>query len=128
MSVAAGGKIRLAAETGESVPEDWALDATGRPTTDPLAALEGTAQPLAGYKGYGLAFMVAMLSAVLPGQHSGETSRTCTETSPEHRTLGTLSRRSTLGGLEMWELSKNVSTPRSSLCTRRRGPLVWTTS
>lgn len=71
MSVAAGGKIRLAAETGGSIPEDWALDATGRPTTDPLAALEGTARPLAGYKGYGLAFIVAMLSAVLPGAAFG---------------------------------------------------------
>lgn len=71
MSVAAGGKIRLAAETGESIPEDWALDTTGRPTTDPLSALEGTVRPLAGYKGYGLAFMVAMLSAVLPAAAFG---------------------------------------------------------
>jgi LDH2 family malate/lactate/ureidoglycolate dehydrogenase len=71
MSVAAGGKIRLAAETGESIPQDWALDLTGSPTTDPLVALEGTVQPLAGYKGYGLAFMVAMLCAVLPGAAFG---------------------------------------------------------
>ena len=71
MSVAAGGKIRLAAETGEAIPVGWALDAAGNPTTDARAALEGSVQPMAGYKGYGLALMVAMLAAVLPGAAFG---------------------------------------------------------
>ena len=48
LSVAARGKIMLAAEHGESIPEGWALDAEGRPTTDAAAALEGTMMPLGG--------------------------------------------------------------------------------
>ena len=71
MSVAAGGKIRLAAETGQPIPQDWAIDAEGNPTTDPLAALEGTVLPMAGYKGYGMAFMVGVLAAILPGAAFG---------------------------------------------------------
>ena len=71
MSVAAGGKIRLAAETGDPIPLEWAFDAAGNPTSSAQAALEGTVRPMAGYKGYGLSLMVAMLAALLPGAAFG---------------------------------------------------------
>lgn len=41
----------IAARDGESIPEGWALDAEGRPTTDPRAGLAGTILPAAGAKG-----------------------------------------------------------------------------
>jgi LDH2 family malate/lactate/ureidoglycolate dehydrogenase len=71
MSVAAGGKIRLASETGDPIPEEWAFDAAGNPTRNAQAALEGTFRPMAGYKGYGLSLMVAILAALLPGAAFG---------------------------------------------------------
>ncbi len=53
-SVAARGKIRRAAQRKEPIPEGWALDAQGRPTTDAEAAYEGIVLPLGGPKGSGL--------------------------------------------------------------------------
>lgn len=67
LSTVARGKIMLAAQRGETIPDDWALDADGRPTTDPQAALAGTMQPLGGAKGAALALMVEILSAALTG-------------------------------------------------------------
>lgn len=67
LSEAALGKIRLAAAAGREIPPTWATDATGTPTTDPAAALAGLLLPAAGPKGYGLAFMVDVLTGVLSG-------------------------------------------------------------
>jgi len=67
MSVAARGKIRAAAKKGQSIPDTWATDREGRPTTDPKAALEGFLMPFGGYKGYGLAVMVDLFAGVLAG-------------------------------------------------------------
>ncbi len=61
LSATAMGKIRLAAAAGESIPESWALDAQGRPTTDPAAAIKGMLLPAAGPKGFGLAFVIDLL-------------------------------------------------------------------
>ena len=55
------GKIRLAAAAGQRIPEDWAIDAEGRPTTDPAAAIKGMLLPAAGPKGFGLAFVIDLL-------------------------------------------------------------------
>lgn len=66
-SVAARGHIRLAAQEGLAIPEGWALDADGAPTTDAQAALIGTMLPFAGAKGSGLAMMVDILAGVLAG-------------------------------------------------------------
>jgi LDH2 family malate/lactate/ureidoglycolate dehydrogenase len=65
MSVVARAKIRTAARRGESIPEAWATDAAGLPTTDPRAALDGFLLPIGGHKGYGLALMVDLLSGLL---------------------------------------------------------------
>lgn len=64
---AARSKIRLALKNGESIPEDWAVDANGEPTTDPAVALAGSLLPLGGYKGYGLGLMVDIMAGMLAG-------------------------------------------------------------
>lgn len=67
LSEAALGKVRLAAADGREIPPTWATDADGAPTTDPAAALRGLLLPAAGPKGYGLAFMLDVLTGVLSG-------------------------------------------------------------
>ena len=67
LSRVARGKIMAAAQKGEAIPEGWALDAEGRPTTDPKAALGGTMVPLGDAKGTALALMVELLCAGLTG-------------------------------------------------------------
>ncbi|GAB4363437.1 MAG: Ldh family oxidoreductase [Kiloniellaceae bacterium] len=76
MSVAARGKIRKALAEGAPIPEGWAVDAAGKPTTDPAAALAGFLLPFGGHKGSGLSLAVDMLSGVLSG------ARFLTEISP----------------------------------------------
>src|SRR5262249_3721790 len=56
-----------AQQKGEPIPEGWALDAAGRATTDPGAALRGTMVPLGDAKGTALALMVELLAAGLTG-------------------------------------------------------------
>ena len=65
LSVAARGKIVAAQKAGKSIPEGWAVDAEGQPTTDPNAALAGTLSPIGGAKGGALALMVEILGAAL---------------------------------------------------------------
>ncbi|HET7410198.1 MAG TPA: Ldh family oxidoreductase [Paracoccaceae bacterium] len=67
LSTAARGKIMAAAQQGEPIPEGWATDADGRPTTDARAALKGMMQPAGGAKGAALALMVEVLAAGLTG-------------------------------------------------------------
>lgn len=66
-SVAARGKIYKAKRRGEKIPLDWALDAEGRPTDDPAAALEGVMLPMGGPKGSALSIMMDVFSGVLSG-------------------------------------------------------------
>ncbi len=67
----ARGKIYLARQKGLPIPEGWALDADGAPTTDPAAAIEGIVLPMAGHKGYAIALVMDMLSGILSGGGSG---------------------------------------------------------
>ena len=67
VSKVARGNILAARQRGERIPEGWALDAEGRPTTDPAAALQGTMLPLGDAKGAALALMVELLAAGLTG-------------------------------------------------------------
>lgn len=67
LSVVARGNILAAKQRGEAIPEGWALDPDGKPTTDPEAALCGTMLPLGGPKGTALALMVELLAAALTG-------------------------------------------------------------
>lgn len=67
LSEVARGKVMAARKRGEPIPQGWALDASGAPTTDPEAALAGTMAPAGGAKGAALALMVEILSAALTG-------------------------------------------------------------
>lgn len=63
------GKVLHAREQGTAIPDDWGLDDTGSPTTDPhkVAALT----PFGGYKGFGLALVIDVLTGVLMGAKYG---------------------------------------------------------
>jgi LDH2 family malate/lactate/ureidoglycolate dehydrogenase len=79
-SIAQRGKIEVANRAEKEVPEGWVIDSEGEPMTDPAKILEaipkfnaamlplgGQGETLAGYKGYGLATMVEILSGALSG-------------------------------------------------------------
>jgi LDH2 family malate/lactate/ureidoglycolate dehydrogenase len=63
----AGFKIIQAAKAGRMIPEGWAVDPDGSPTTDPKLGMQGSMMPMAGHKGYGLAVSVEILSRILAG-------------------------------------------------------------
>lgn len=67
----ARGKIYLAKQRGEQIPEGWAIDAEGAPTVDAAAAIDGIILPMAGHKGYAIAATMDMLSGVLTGSAFG---------------------------------------------------------
>jgi (2R)-3-sulfolactate dehydrogenase (NADP+) len=67
LSRSARGKIMAAQKAGTTIPEGWALDADGRPTTDPTEALAGTMIPIGEAKGAALALMVEVMAAAVAG-------------------------------------------------------------
>ncbi len=71
LSKVARGKIMVAAQRGTEIPDDWALDPDGRPTSDPKAALAGTMLPIGDAKGAALVLMVEILAAGLTGGRFG---------------------------------------------------------
>ena len=70
-SLVARGNIIAAEKAGRPIPDGWALDADGNPTTDAAAALAGTVLSMAGHKGAALAMMVELFSGVLSGAAVG---------------------------------------------------------
>ncbi|CAB3391430.1 Ldh family oxidoreductase [Kyrpidia spormannii] len=70
-SAVARGHIILAAQRGEPIPADWAVDEEGRPTEDPQRALQGALLPVGGAKGYALAVAVEMMAGVITGAAVG---------------------------------------------------------
>lgn len=66
-SVVAKSKFKDYKERGLLLPEGWALDKNGNPTTDPNEAIQGLVLPMAGYKGYGIAMLIDILAGVLSG-------------------------------------------------------------
>ncbi|VFR83881.1 Malate dehydrogenase [plant metagenome] len=71
LSAAARGKLVVAERNGQAIPEGWALDADGQPTTDPKAGLAGTLLAAGGLKGTLLAIMIELLAAALTGSNFG---------------------------------------------------------
>lgn len=61
------GKITMAKAAGRQIPEGWAVDADGNPTTDPAAALGGSLVSMGGYKGWGFGLMAEILAAGMTG-------------------------------------------------------------
>jgi LDH2 family malate/lactate/ureidoglycolate dehydrogenase len=70
-TVAAYGKVKTAAQRGETMPEGWMIDREGKPLTDPRRAAEGLLVPIGGYKGYGLALVIGLLAGTLNGAAMG---------------------------------------------------------
>ncbi len=82
-TIVARGNIIMAARQGQAIPEGWALDASGQPTTDAQAALAGAVLPMAGAKGYALALMVEILAAIISGASWGPQVRSPYEDTSE---------------------------------------------
>ncbi len=70
-SVAAYGKVKGAAQRGETMPVGWMMDRKGQPLTDPKRADEGFVLPIGEYKGYALALMFGLLAGTLNGAAMG---------------------------------------------------------
>ncbi|PTX55399.1 (2R)-3-sulfolactate dehydrogenase (NADP+) [Litoreibacter ponti] len=66
-SAVALGKITMAKAAGEPIPEGWAVDADGAPTTNPEAALGGALVSTGGYKGWGFGLMAEVMAACMTG-------------------------------------------------------------
>jgi len=70
-TVAAYGKVKTAAQRGETMPEGWMIDRNGQPLTDPSKAADGFLLPIGGPKGYGLSLVFGILAGTLNGAHFG---------------------------------------------------------
>ena len=70
-SVVARGKIIVAAHTGAPIPDGWAVDPNGYPTTDPERALAGAMLPFGGPKGSAISFIIDIMCGVLTGASFG---------------------------------------------------------
>jgi len=70
-TVAAYGKVKTAAQQGETMPEGWMIDKNGQPLTDPNRASEGFLLPIGGPKGYGLSLIFGILAGTLNGAAFG---------------------------------------------------------
>lgn len=70
-SASSHGKIRVYRQKGQKLPEGWAFDAQGHPTTDPVAAISGLLQPIGGFKGTGLAIVSGIFASLLSGAAFG---------------------------------------------------------
>lgn len=66
-SVVAKSKFKQYKEQGKQLPEGWALDVNGLPTNDPDEGMKGLVQPMAGFKGYGIAMLIDIISGLVSG-------------------------------------------------------------
>ena len=88
MSVVARAKIRNAAKAEQPIPDSWATDLDGNPTTDPAEALNGFLQPVGGHKGYGLALAVDLIAGLLSGAAYLSHVKSWVDTPEEPQNLG----------------------------------------
>lgn len=70
-STIAKSEVMKHAREGKPIPEGWALDANGDPTTDPNVGLKGSMAPSGGYKGVGIALLTEMMAAAMTGATLG---------------------------------------------------------
>lgn len=67
-STVAASKVFAAELLGKDIPDTWIVDQQGQPTTNPAELMKGGAmQPMAGYKGYGIALLIEILAGVFTG-------------------------------------------------------------
>ena len=89
LSTVAGTKIYNAQAEGAPIPADWMVDDEGLPTTDPAGfPTHGAQVPMAGHKGYGLAVLVEVLTAVLTGAAITRQVRSWVQDLPEPTNSG----------------------------------------
>ena len=92
MSTAARSRFALHAERSQPLPEGWAIDAEGQPTTDAKAGLGGYLLPLgsptAGHKGFGLAMLMDTLAGALTGARFGVQLQRMTDDDPRSYNIG----------------------------------------
>lgn len=84
----AQGKIEVLQKKGMDIPEGWAVDEDGKPTTDAAKALRGVLLPIAGPKGSGLAICIDVLCGILTGSGVGNEIRHLNDAAPQN--LGAL--------------------------------------
>jgi L-2-hydroxycarboxylate dehydrogenase (NAD+) len=65
------GRVKVAVDRGETMPEGWMVDRQGEPLTDPTRSHEGFLLPIGGYKGYGLNLVIGALAGLLNGAALG---------------------------------------------------------
>jgi len=70
-TVAAYGKVKTAADRGETMPVGWMIDKLGEPLTDPTRSADGLLLPIGGPKGYGLSLIFGLLAGTLNGAAFG---------------------------------------------------------
>jgi L-2-hydroxycarboxylate dehydrogenase (NAD+) len=80
------GKIRLAADNGETLDEGLVMDRAGHPITDPKRAIEGLLLPIGGYKGFGLALAFSLMGGALNGARTGRDTVSIDDASTEGNT------------------------------------------
>lgn len=75
MATSAGsvGKVRQALAAGKPIPDGWATDSEGTPTTDAALALKGFLLPVGGAKGFGLSMVIDLLCGLLASGGWGPT-------------------------------------------------------
>lgn len=71
-STIAKSEVMKHARENKPIPEGWALDVDGNPTTDAEAGLKGSMAPSGGYKGVGIALMTELLAAAMTGATLGK--------------------------------------------------------
>jgi LDH2 family malate/lactate/ureidoglycolate dehydrogenase len=124
-SAVSRGRIKLAQLAQEPIPEGWALDATGAPTTDPTAALAGALLPIGGHKGYGLALAVEVLAGVLAGGDVGPELVNASLTGASTSSAAT--RTGTVGSFYL-ALDPNRFLDSGAFVDRVEGVVAWMTS
>jgi LDH2 family malate/lactate/ureidoglycolate dehydrogenase len=88
-SIVARGKIILAAGRGDPIPDGWAIDKQGNPTTDAEEALEGSVLPFGGPKGYALSLMIDIMAGALTGAGFGPRVNSLYDNFDESQNVGT---------------------------------------
>jgi L-2-hydroxycarboxylate dehydrogenase (NAD+) len=103
------GRIHDYAERGEPIPLGWAIDAAGQPTTDAVAAAQGSVSPFGGPKGYALGLALEALVGVLAGSAFGHDVRGTLDDHPSTKgdvimvfSLEALGSRGSLAGLSAY--------------------------
>ncbi|MEQ8286296.1 Ldh family oxidoreductase [Thalassospira sp.] len=81
-SMIARGEIELHRRAGKSIPDDWAIDENGAPTTDAAKALEGAMLTFGGHKGSALSTMIGLLAGPLIGDVLGHETHAASEDAP----------------------------------------------